>query len=198
MKQLFYYIILPALFLLPLVKGQAQISNKLSILFYNVENYFDTINNPHTQDQFTPDDIYEWTAERFIKKRNSIAQAISATDSINLPDLIGLCEIENHFVLQQLINSSHMSNHNYSILHHDSPDVRGIDVALLYKKERFNIIDSAFFLMGNHTGNQQKREILYAKGIICNNDTLHIFVNHFPSKKDGVKKTAPQIGRAVV
>jgi predicted extracellular nuclease len=160
-------------------------------MFYNVENYFDTINNPLTQDEFTPNDVYEWTHERFIKKRNAIARVITDINVENLPDIIGLCEIENYYVLQQLINSTTLRRYDYSILHHDSPDTRGIDVALLYNNKRLYLLDSLFFLMGNEELNKQKREILYAKALIDERDTVHIFVSHFPSKRDGARKTAP-------
>lgn len=181
------------LFCIPLVlQAQECKKDSITILFYNVENYFDTINNPHTIDEFTPDDIYEWTSERYITKRNNIAEVILAAHSNSFPpDLIGLCEVENRQVLDDLINNTPLKSYGYSILHNNSPDARGIDVALLYKKERFVINDSAFFLMGHAELNKTKREILYAKGIVNGQDTLHVFVTHFPSKRDGVTKTHP-------
>ena len=131
--------------LLASLSGKGQVKN-LTVMFYNVENYFDTIYNPLKQDDFTPDDIYEWTHERFVKKRNGITQVIMAIDGDNPPPcLIGLCEVENRFVLQQLIDSTQLNEYDYCILHNDSPDVRGIDVALLYKRSCFRLIDSSFF-----------------------------------------------------
>lgn len=176
-----------------IVQGQtSRTDNCLVLMFYNVENYFDTINNPNAQDDFTPDDIYEWTHERFVKKRNAIAQVIMAVNNGGVPpDIIGLCEVENRFVLHQLVNNTVLKNYGYSILHHNSHDIRGIDVALLYRHKQFRLLDSAFLPMGYGVVNIQSREILYAKGLVNNTDTLHLFVCHFPSKRSGATKTAP-------
>jgi predicted extracellular nuclease len=155
-------------------------------MFYNVENYFDTEDDYETEDdEFLPVGFYRWTPAKFEKKRDDIARII---DTIGIPTIVGLCEVENRFVLEQLTQQTNLSKYGYAILHRDSPDPRGIDVALLYLPQQLRLIDSAFFKV-NIT--KRTREILYAKGILGNIDTLHIFVNHWSSKIEGEEETEP-------
>ena len=163
-----------------------QTQHTFRIMFYNVENFFDTEDDYETDDdEFLPVGFYHWTQAKFEKKRNDIAKVI---DTIGYPALVGLCEVENRFVLEQLSQQTPLKDSSYAILHKDSPDVRGIDVALLYRPTHFRLIDSAFFKIDIE---KRTREILYAKGILGNTDTLHIFVNHWPSKIGGEKETEP-------
>lgn len=157
------------------------------IMFYNVENYFDTEDDYETEDdEFLPVGFYHWTKAKFEKKRNDIANVIEAIGYSVPPALVGLCEVENRFALEQLTQQTSLNKYEYAILHSDSPDVRGIDVALLYLPQYFTLIDSAFHNVNNE---RKTRDILYAKGILGNIDTLHVFVNHWPSKRDGEKET---------
>lgn len=156
------------------------------VMFYNVENFFDTEDDYETQDdEFLPVGFYRWTPAKLEKKRADIAKVIEA---IGCPAIVGLCEVENRFVLEQLARQTALSKHGYAILHHDSPDSRGIDVALLYLPQHFRLIDSAFFRVNIE---KKTREILYAKGILEHVDTLHIFVSHWSSKLGGEDKTEP-------
>lgn len=159
------------------------------VMFYNVENYFDIEDDYETEDDdFLPVGFYHWTQVKFEKKRDDIAKVILSIDSVNSPVIIGLCEVENRFVLQQLTQHTPLKEYSYAILHQDSPDARGIDVALLYQPQYFKLLDSAFFKINIE---KKTREILYAKGILGNTDTLHIFVNHWPSKIGGENETEP-------
>ena len=167
--------------------GQAQQAYR--IMFYNVENFFDTEDDYETEDdEFLPVGFYHWTQTKFEKKRNDIASVIESVGNGKLPSIVGLCEVENRFVLEQLTQHTSLKEHGYAILHNDSPDSRGIDVALLYLPQHFRLMDSAFFRINIE---KRTREILYAKGMLGSIDTLHVFVNHWSSKLGGEKKTEP-------
>ena len=106
-------------------------------VFYNVENLFDTINNPNTSDdEFLPNSEKKWNSSKYFHKINQLARVLSSVakdkNSNNMPDIIGLCEVENKQVINDLLKTPTFSNHNYKIIHQDSPDSRGIDCALLY------------------------------------------------------------------
>ncbi|MDR0738030.1 MAG: endonuclease [Prevotellaceae bacterium] len=163
------------------------------VVFYNVENLFDPEDDPHTQDNdFTPSGKNAWTWTRLAKKRNSIAKTIIAIGEGNAPVLVGLCEVENHLVLKHLVERTPLSKIGYGIVHHDSPDPRGIDVALLYRTDRFKVLHAGFYKVTYESGSSQTREILYAKGLYACCDTLHVLVNHWPSKLDGEKQSMPK------
>lgn len=163
---------------------------RIRIISYNVENYFDYFDDSLKQDdEFLPFQGRFWTKEKFNKKTNQIAQVIIATGGWEAPGLVGLCEIENRYVLTSLTRFSLLMSANYEFIHKDSPDPRGIDVALLYRPEKFELIDYAFIKVSTSEESFQTRDILYAKGLLANQDTLHVFVNHWPSKYGGEFET---------
>lgn len=160
----------------------------LFVMFWNVENFFDTYDNPSTNDEtFTPAGENHWNWKRFEKKRDDIAKTILlATDECGeMPVLVGLCEIENSFVLEELTENTPLARAGYSFLHKDSPDSRGIDVALLYRKDLFTPLEEHYIASSFPT-----REILYTKGVLNGLDTIHVFVNHWPSKRGGGKSSS--------
>ncbi|MDR1886401.1 MAG: hypothetical protein LBQ70_00660 [Prevotellaceae bacterium] len=164
------------------------------VMFYNVENFFDTEDDPNTNDDdFTPEGTNHWTYRRFIQKRNNIYKTIIAAGKGHVPHVIGLCEIENRYVLRQLTEQTPLSKYNYGIVHYDSPDRRGIDVALVYQKDSFDVIVSKA-----HKVPGQTRDILYVKGKTNDNDTLHFFVNHWTSKWGGAASENSRIAIAEV
>jgi predicted extracellular nuclease len=159
-------------------------------MFFNTENYFDTFDDDKTLDEdFTPTGSYHWTWEKFTAKRNALSKIIIAVGEGKMPSIVGLCEIENRFVLNQLVNETTLAKFSYRIVHRDSPDSRGIDVALLYNPSDFELLYQNFYAISQ---NFKTREILYAKGIFGGVDTLHVFVNHFPSKRGGAKTSEPR------
>ena len=161
------------------------------IMSYNVENFFDTVKNPCKDDgDFTPDGKYKWTNRRFIKKRDNIADAVVGCAAEKIPDLIALCEVENEFALNRLVEETALKRYVYEFVHRDSPDARGMDVALLYRPSTFSLICVDFFTLSDSV--PDSREILYAKGVTSTKDTLHVFVNHWPSKRDGAVETEPR------
>jgi len=160
---------------------------KYRAMFYNTENLFDSFDDSLTQDEeFTPMGARHWTWEKMNQKINGIYKTIIAVGEWNPPVFVGLCEIENGFVLNRLTHETPLVKYDYRIVHRESPDPRGIDVALLYRSDLFDLQESKFFrVFFPDQPNRKTREILYAKGVIDGVDTLHVFVNHWPSKLGG-------------
>jgi predicted extracellular nuclease len=184
MNFLFKFIVVLIIFLKSNEYIDAQILQS-KVMFFNVENYFDIYDDDKTLDNdFTPTGSYHWTREKFLLKRNALAKIIIAVGEGKIPAIVGLCEIENRFVLNQLVTETPIAKFDYRIVHHDSPDSRGIDVALLYNPACFELLYQNFYEVSKSFAT---REILYVKGIFHGIDTLHVFVNHFPSKRGGAK-----------
>jgi endonuclease/exonuclease/phosphatase family metal-dependent hydrolase len=163
------------------------------ILFWNVENYFDPFDDPLKNDnEFTPGAERHWTWRRFEAKRDGIAQTIvAAGDAYDaLPALVGLAEVENRLVVSQLVHKTMLEELGYGFVHRESPDERGIDVALLYRKELLHVVAvDSLRIPGMAT-----RDILYVHfrcpvGTGHDKASLHVFVVHFPSKRGGEKAT---------
>jgi hypothetical protein len=180
------------LFFCQLALTQKPVSNQYSILFYNVENLFDCKNDSiKNDDEFLPDGDKRWTSKRMYSKINGIGKTILASNKWETPALIGLCEVENEWVLKQLVYYSPLSSLKYGYIHFESQDKRGIDVALLYQKTQFTPLESVSINLTNPRQNFYTRDALYVKGIISS-DTLHIIVNHWPSKRGGAIQSEPK------
>jgi predicted extracellular nuclease len=166
--------------------------HEFTVMSYNVENLFDTIDDPKIPDEeFLPDSKKEWTRDRYQKKLNDIAKVISEVNSKELPELIGLAEIENQTVLEDLVHTPVLTD-KYAIIHEESPDYRGIDVALLYRKDAFReITHEVLPVVFPDDPNFKTRDILHVTGLI-GRKTVHIFVNHWPSRIGGDEKTEPK------
>jgi len=183
-------------------KSQPDSSNSLfiferptaRIMFYNVENLFFPENDSLKSDEdFTPSGQYYWTYSRYRKKINNIARVIIAVGEWRLPALIGLCEIEEQRVLKDLIYKTPLKNARLNYIHVNSPDRRGIDVALLYDQDKFNpLFYDAIEVSGTALPELITRDILYVKGILLDVDTMHIFVNHWPSRRGGKIESQPR------
>lgn len=173
----------------PVSTGEVEISEKdnssLTVSFYNVENLFDTENDPNTQDEdFTPEGKLAWTKDRLEFKIERIVSVLKMIDS-DFPDLAGLCEVENRSVLEMLVNSPALKSAGYEIIHQESPDERGIDVALLYKPASLKLISSEFLKVVLSDGSDPNtRDILHAE-FKDGSEALHIYVNHWPSRSKG-------------
>jgi len=155
----------------------------IKIAFWNVENLFDLLDDPHTNDnEFAIDGKKNVTQEIYDLKLKNMAEVINALDT----DILGLCEIENRFVLKELDSAV---ARDYKIIHYDSPDNRGIDVALLYDPKKLTVTHSEPVTVTLPTG-RPTRDILYVKAIFAQTD-LHLFVNHWPSKYGGAEKSIP-------
>ena len=165
------------------------------IMFYNAENFFDVKHDSLKNDyQFLPDGDKHWSYYKLQDKIYNIAKLITAVGEWEAPELVGLCEVENQYVLEQLVNYSPIKSVNYQIIHKESPDRRGIDVALLYRKDRFKPLFFNFIEINMpkpHT-RTKTRDLLYVKGLASGKDTIHVFVNHWPSRWGGQQKSEPK------
>jgi len=169
-------------------------TTRYCIVFYNVENLFDPEKDPKKNDDaFTPTGFYRWTYKRLYKKLNDIAKVFLAINGWEPPDIIGLAEIENANVLKKLCYGTGLKAYRYRYIHYDSPDARGIDVALLYRKDRIQIIESyPIPVVFPFEPTSKNRDILYVKALIAGDDTLHLFVNHWTSRFGGHGATIPK------
>lgn len=164
----------------------AQRIDTLRIVSYNVENLFDCENDPLTDDDsFTPEGDHQWIEKKYKNKINNLSRAITAAGGWKKAAVIGLCEIENEKVLNDLFNHTQLKSCGYKFVHKDSPDRRGVDVALAYLPDQFKLIDKQFHLVPMSEEDKPTRDILEATGILPNQDTLHVFVNHWPSRYGG-------------
>jgi predicted extracellular nuclease len=166
----------------------------LTLMFYNVENLFDTESDPGKEDEeFTPESDKMWDLEKYEKKLNDIAAVIKAVNKAELPEIIGLCEVENLKVLEDLVMTRDLKRGDYGIVHHESPDTRGIDCALLYNMKEFRLISSeAIPVSFPFDSALTTRDILHVEGKTGDNETLHIFVNHWSSRWGGQKESEPK------
>ena len=189
-----FFIIISAFVLTATFKTYWQYSKKYQIKtigFYNVENLFDTVDDSLTIDEdYTLNGKNHYSKEDYLEKINNTAKVISEIGSGKIkagPSVIGLAEIENFKVLDDLVHSIKLQHFDYRIIQKDSPDRRGIDVALLYREEDFLPIDIEFIevRLWNEQGQRiYTRDILYVNGIL-DHDELHIIVNHWPSRRGG-------------
>lgn len=156
------------------------------VMFYNVENLFDTFDDSLINDEeFLPNGTRYWNNTKYYKKLSNIYKVIVAVGGWEPPEFIGLCEIENRKVLDDLIKITPLTIYDYQIVHKESPDRRGIDVAFLYLKDKFIILKKEFIEINYPFSDGRTRDILYVKGITYKSDTLHFFINHWPSRYGG-------------
>ena len=161
-------------------------------VFYNVENLFDTINSPKTKDsEFLPNSEKKWDTYKYNYKLNQIEKVFSSmmkhANNDKMLDIIGLSEVENKLVIEDLLKKPAFSNYNYSIIHKDSPDSRGIDCALLFNN-RFELLQYAFIPIDNPIANRPTRDIVYAQ-LKFKDEIINIFINHWPSRWGGQEET---------
>ena len=162
-------------------------------MFYNVENLFDTEDDPEKRDEeFLPNDGKFWNKYRYEDKLFHIYQVITAVGGWQPPEIIGMCELENRKVLEDMIAKTPLYNAGYEIIHYESPDSRGIDVGLLYRDRYFKPLESYPIPVIFPETTRPTRDILYVKGIASTGDTLHVFVNHWPSRWGGQLETEPK------
>lgn len=163
------------------------------VVSYNVENLFDTIDNPETaDDEFTPTGERHWDSYRYHRKLKHLWKALAATTFDEFPDVIGLYEVENRNVVQDLLTKTPLWWGHYSIFHRESLDRRGIDVAIAYRAETFQPLDTTAIriVFDGADSSYHTRDILYMKGVVKKSgDTLHIFANHWPSRYGGYAAT---------
>jgi hypothetical protein len=193
------------LFLLTLIAtlplhGQEKKTFKIhTIAFYNLENLFDTIDDPIKFDEASP--IMELKTNRediFKKKTHNMARVIADIGfdvTNNTPVILGVCEIENRDVLDKIVNDSLLTRKNYGIVHFDSPDSRGIDVGLLYQKQLFTPLHTSkheLIIYDDEDGKRvYTRDQLLVSGLL-DGDMIHVIVNHWPSRRGGEERSRPK------
>lgn len=165
--------------------------------FYNLENLYDTINNPEVDDEeFLPNSARHYDTHIYMDKLDRLSDVISQIGTDVSPDglaLLGVAEIENDTVLTDLIHTKNLQNRKLKFVHYNSPDRRGVDVGLLYNPKYFKVISSAPLyvqLPGGSKDSWTTRDVLYVKGIL-DGDTVHVFVNHWPSRSGGEERSIP-------
>ncbi len=159
------------------------------IIFYNTENLFDTINDPETQDEeFLPSARNEWNTEKYQVKLRHLSKVIAALFDTIQPLVIGLAEVENKKVLEDLVAQQALKKFNLGIIHHDSPDERGIDVALLYNQDEVEGDFDATLKVELDSGDRT-RDVLYFKAYLTEEFPVWFFVNHWPSRRTGVDES---------
>ncbi|MDH5412667.1 MAG: endonuclease [Flavobacteriaceae bacterium] len=169
--------------------------NLYTIAFYNVENLFDIANDPKTlDDDFTPLGRNKWNIKRYNRKLDKMSTVISQIglqESGYVPAIIGLAEVENRTVVDDLISRKHLKDHDYGIVHFNSPDERGVDVTLLYRKSIFELLhaeNKTLFLKNEEGERDFTRDVLLVRGKL-KGELIHILVNHWPSRRSGTDET---------
>jgi predicted extracellular nuclease len=162
--------------------------------FYNVENLFDTENDPTTQDDdFTPEGKLAWTPERYVQKLKHLEQVLAAME---FPLVLGMCEVENGRVLTDLVGQPLLKDKGYDFVHFDSPDERGIDVALLYRKKEFTAKEREKITIQFPTEVSSEadptRDIVKVCGELKGFGEVCFFMNHFPSRRGGAAQSEPK------
>ena len=210
MKKTFYLLAALLLFLPP--SARAQKGNSHIIGFYNLENLFDIYDDPARNDnEFLPDGANQWTAAKYEKKLRNMASVIRemARDNGRYHTVLGVSEIENRLVLEDLVSQEEIAGANYQIIHYDGPDRRGVDVALLYKPEWFTLLESASIpfsfektevpltLTPEEQDYFRTRDILMVRGLI-EGEMFAFYVAHLPSRVGGKGSDLRNVGAEII
>ncbi len=158
-----------------------------AVMFWNVECLFDPFDDPlHDDEEYTPAGKRHWTWKQFCQKCGGVAKTIAASSQVwgRLPDIVGLAEVENRMAVASILKGTVLEEAGYGIVHRESPDRRGIDVALLYRRDVFRVLSVDSLRVAS---TRPTRDILYVKGLYKQSDTLHLLVNHWPSKLGGAQ-----------
>ena len=183
------------LFILALLLSGGQIFAQKSfrVMFYNVENLFDCRHDTLKNDyEFLPNSMRAWHYGKYKQKVTNISKVITAVGEWNPPALVGLCEVENDSVLTNLVRYSPLKKFGYRYIITHSCDERGIDVALLYQRGSFRLIEhDSIRIIFPDKHQRATRDILHVAGQVINGDTLDVFVCHMPSRTGGEKESEP-------
>jgi len=174
--------------------GKPGIRQTVRVVFWNVENFYDTYDDTTKLDnEFTPGGTMRWTYKRFRTKLDHVAKTLLAAGQWEAPGIIGLCEIENRYVMNKLIYDSPLKSFGYRLVHHESPDLRGIDVALLYRPSVFRVLNSKPYRISfPFDTSARTRDILFVQGQVLGLDTLNLLINHWPSRRGGYAVSQPR------
>ncbi|MDX9749835.1 MAG: endonuclease/exonuclease/phosphatase family protein [Flavobacteriales bacterium] len=175
--------------------------------FFNVENLFDTIDSPDTDDvEFLPGSAKQWGTERYLRKVDKMAGVIAEVGRDIHPQglaIVGLCEVENRAVVEDLVAAAPIRDRGYKVVHEESPDRRGVDVALIYDPAMFRVYAHRAYRLRMPDPAFRTRDQLLVSGVL-DGDTTHVIVNHWPSRRGGEKRSAPhrraaaELGRHII
>ncbi len=159
---------------------------KFRIVFYNLENFFDTsVDTNLLYNEFTPEGELHWTNNKYYQKTKNLYKVFQALSEWEGISIAGVCEIENENVLNNLLYNTPLKHRHYKYIHYNSSDKRGIDVALIYGEQFVPIYSQVFSILDKHKEKIDTRDILYVKGLLIT-DTVHVFVNHWTSRYRGL------------
>lgn len=168
--------------------AQRQSDNRFMVVFYNSENIFDTIDDPKKNDNdFLPSSTVGWTTERYYHKLHNISKVLVSIDSVNLPEVVGFAEVENIEVLEDLITQTRLRNGGYQAILEEGSDPRGIDVAMIFRKNSLNYLAHKAY---PSSATFRTRNTLYVKFSDKKGNIYHVFVNHWKSRVGGAEATA--------
>ena len=198
MNKLFVYTLTLLVFFLNItdLKAQEQQAYKVGLVgFYNLENLFDTIDDPLKNDEeFTPQGANQWSTEKYLAKLHNMAYAISTIGTDISPDgvaVLGMSEMENRKVLEDLVAQPELKSRNYQVVHYDSPDRRGVDVGLLYNPKYFKLVSSrSYRTIVPDQPDFITRDQLLVSGLF-DGEMMHFIVMHWPSRYGGEKRSLP-------
>jgi len=178
------FLLLLVIFVYPFSSCNAQNEDTLYLAFWNLENLFDTVDDPSINDEaFLPDGEMEWTEDRLDKKMYNLARVIRMMNDYRGPDILGVCEVENEAVLEELV-SRYLSDHDYKIAYLESPDNRGIDNGLIYKSNKFKLLNVQADTV--HLDDGWPTRLIFGANLLTNeNIKITVFVNHWPSRRGG-------------
>ena len=165
-------------------------THQLKVVFYNVENLFDTLDDKHKNDnEFLPGSEKMWNTEKYLHKLQNLGKVLCAIEPDDPPAIIGFAEVENRQVLEDLVRLSCLSTVPYQVILEEGPDPRGIDVALIFRPDQLEYLSHQVFSASREF---RTRDILYVKLLGPAGDTLHLFVNHWKSRAGGEQQTRPK------
>lgn len=183
MKQLLFLFLF-----LTVISCAQEKDNYIFIGHWNLENLFDTIDDPKVEDEeFLPGGEKDWNNERLEKKVYNISRVIRTMNNGNGPDVLGVCEVENKNVINKMV-ADFLSDLNYKVAHLESPDERGIDNALIFDSSRFKLISNEGLRVDLGSGGET-RLILHTTLLFEEKDTIHFYVNHWPSRRGGEQES---------
>ena len=176
--------LVPILSLCLFINCFAQSEDTITVAFWNLENLFDTIDDPEKDDnEWLPDGEKEWNTDRLDKKYYNLARVIRSMNSDNGPDLLGVCEVENQSVLDSMI-LKFLSDLNYKTAYLESPDNRGIDNGLIYRSDKFKLLNIQADTV--HLPDKWSTRLIFGVNLLTNlNKKITVFVNHWPSRSRG-------------